>query len=62
LTRGLIQEGQGIISRGEYINEEKYMILESLRQEYEQNLGLMAKRLVGKLILVVASFLIIYLF
>ena len=64
LTRGLIQEGQGIISRGEYINDEKYMILESLRQEYEQNLGLMAKRLVvlGKLILVVASFLIIYLF
>ena len=64
LTRGLIQEGQGIISRGEFINDEKFMILESLRQEYEQNLGFMARQLVivGKFILVLASFLVIYMF
>jgi|WetSurSiteA1Bulk_404760.scaffolds.fasta_scaffold00460_4 cyclic-di-AMP phosphodiesterase PgpH len=64
LTRGLIQEGQGIISRGEYINDEKFLILESLRQEYERNLGFMARQLViiGKFILVLASFLVIYLF
>jgi hypothetical protein len=63
-TRGLIQEGQGIISRGEFINTEKFMILESLRQEYERNLGFMALRLVfvGKFILVLASFIVIFLF
>jgi len=64
LTRGLIQEGQGIISRGEYISNDKFRILESLRKEYERNLGFMERQLVviGKLILVIASMLIIYLF
>ena len=64
LARGLIQEGQGIISRGEFINDNKFMILESLRREYEQNLGFMARQLVvfGKIILVLASFIIVFLF
>ena len=64
LTRGLIQEGQGIISRGEFITSEKYQILESLRQEYEKNLGFMARQLVviGKFILVMTTLLVIYLF
>jgi cyclic-di-AMP phosphodiesterase PgpH len=64
LTRGLIQEGQGIISRGEFITNDKFMILESLRQEYERNLGFMARQLVivGKFILVLASFIVLYLF
>ncbi|HEX2395971.1 MAG TPA: HDIG domain-containing protein [Bacteroidales bacterium] len=64
LTRGLIQEGQGIISRGEYISNDKYLILESLRKEYERNLGFMERQLVilGKLILLIASLTVIYLF
>jgi cyclic-di-AMP phosphodiesterase PgpH len=64
LTRGLIQEGQGIISKGEVVSDEKFIILESLRQEYEKNLGFMARKLViiGKFILVFASLLIIFLF
>lgn len=64
LTRGLIQEGQAIISRGEVITEEKFRILESLRQEYEKNLGFMARQLVilGKFILVFTSLVIIFLF
>ncbi|MBN2480652.1 MAG: HDIG domain-containing protein [Bacteroidales bacterium] len=64
LTRGLIQEGQGIISRGELITPEKYLILESLRREYEENIGLLAGNLVmvGKFILVFASFFVILLF
>lgn len=63
-TRGLIQEGQGIISRGESITDEKFMILESLRLEYEKNLGSMARQLViiGKFILVFASLMVIFLF
>ncbi len=64
ITRGLIQEGQGIISRGESITDEKFMILESLRLEYEKNLGSMARQLViiGKFILVFASLMVIFLF
>jgi cyclic-di-AMP phosphodiesterase PgpH len=64
LTRGLIQEGQAIISRGEVITEDKFLILESLRQEYEKNLGSMARQLVilGKFILVFTSLVIIFLF
>jgi cyclic-di-AMP phosphodiesterase PgpH len=64
LTKGLIQDGQGIISKGEFIDDEKFLILESLRKEYEQNLGSMARWLVifGKFIMVLASLLIIYLF
>jgi putative nucleotidyltransferase with HDIG domain len=64
LTRGLIQEGQGIISKGEYISNDKYMVLESLRSEYERNLG-SAERfvvIVGKFILVLTSMLLIYMF
>lgn len=64
LTRGLIQEGQGIISRGEYISNDKYRILESLRREYERNLGFMERQLVifGKFILVLTSMMVIYMF
>ena len=64
VTRGIIQEGQGIISRGEYISDSKYMVLESLRKEYERNLGFMERQLViiGKFILVLTSMIILYLF
>ncbi len=64
LTRGLIQEGQGIISKGEYISNDKYMVLESLRSEYERNLG-SAERfvvIIGKFVLVLTSMLLIYMF
>lgn len=37
-TRGMIQSGEKIISRGELVNAEKYQILESLRTEYSQRL------------------------
>ena len=64
LTRGLVQEGQGIISRGEYISNNKFLILESLRKEYERNLGFMERQLVivGKFILVLVSMIVVYLF
>jgi putative nucleotidyltransferase with HDIG domain len=63
-SRGLIQEGQGIISRGEYISDSKFMALESLRREYERNLGFMQRQLVviGKFILVLTSMLVLYMF
>ena len=34
-TRGMTQEGERIISKGELINKNKFQILDSLRQEYE---------------------------
>ena len=64
LTRGLVQEGQLIISRGEIVNDSKYMILESLRNEYEKRLGMYDRWLViiGRIILVSSCYLSLYLF
>ncbi|UCH14484.1 MAG: HDIG domain-containing protein [Bacteroidales bacterium] len=64
LTRGMIQKGQLIISNGEIVTNEKFRILESLKIEYEHQLGFMANQLVklGKLILVSLSMLVIFLF
>lgn len=38
-TRGMVQRGERIISRGELVNSENYQILESLRKDYETRLG-----------------------
>lgn len=64
LTRGLVQEGQSIISKGETVTDEKFLILESLRRVYEQNVGRMAGNLVllGKLLLVIALLSVLYFF
>ncbi|MDP4222707.1 MAG: HDIG domain-containing protein [Bacteroidota bacterium] len=64
VNRGLIQEGELIISRGEIVNDAKYTILESFRQEYEKRLGKTDKWLIliGRLILVTACYLALYLF
>ena len=63
-THGMIQEGQGIISKGEFITHEKYLVLESLKIEYEKNLVTVASQLVniGKFIIVLSSLLLILLF
>ncbi len=64
LTRGMIKKGQLIISNGEIVTHGKFRILESLKVEYEHQLGFMASQLVklGKLILVSLSMLVIFLF
>jgi putative nucleotidyltransferase with HDIG domain len=63
-AKGMVQKGQGIISKGEYISGDKFQILESLRMEYEKNIGNFARKLVniGKAILVIVSLLLIFLF
>lgn len=38
-SRGMVQSGERIISRGELVNAEKYQVLESLRIDYENRLG-----------------------
>lgn len=39
VNRGLVQEGETVISRGEVVDEETYLILQSLEEEYEQQIG-----------------------
>jgi putative nucleotidyltransferase with HDIG domain len=64
INRGLIQEGELIISQGEIVNEDKFNILESMRTEYEKRLGRNDKWLilVGRFILVSACYIALYLF
>lgn len=38
-SKGMVQKGERIISRGELVNSEKFQILESLRTDYEGRLG-----------------------
>lgn len=38
-SRGMVQSGERIISRGELVNAENYQVLESLRIDYENRLG-----------------------
>jgi putative nucleotidyltransferase with HDIG domain len=64
LTHGMIQKGQLVISNGEVVTNEKFRVLESLKMEYEQQLGFMTDQLVklGKSILVFLSMLVMFLF
>lgn len=64
IKKGLVQEGELIISRGEIVDDEKYNILESLRSEYEKRLGKNDQwfLILGRLILVSACYLALYLF
>jgi putative nucleotidyltransferase with HDIG domain len=65
LTRGMVQSGERIISRGELVTPEKYRILESLRREYNRNLGLVGAFnyiFLGKMILVIIPMILLYLF
>jgi putative nucleotidyltransferase with HDIG domain len=64
-TRGMVQEGERIISKGEVITKEKYRILESLRQEYETRLGLDSDYyliLAGQILLVAISLMVLVFF
>lgn len=64
LNRGLVQEGELIISRGQIVDDNKFVILESLRSEYEKRLGKNDKWFIifGRFILVTACYLALYLF
>ncbi|MCF8369696.1 MAG: HDIG domain-containing protein [Bacteroidales bacterium] len=64
-AQGMVQSGERIISRGELITAENFQILESLRIEYESNLGSSFKYigiLLGQTILIVVSLISLYLF
>lgn len=65
LTQGMVQSGERVIARGELVTAAKYRILESLKREYERNLGFSDQFniiSVGKIILIVISMVILFLF
>ncbi|MFC2112306.1 HD family phosphohydrolase [Bacteroidota bacterium] len=64
-TKGMVQSGQRIISRGELVTPEKYRVLESIRMEYEKSLGLQGwvnYIFLGKVVLVIILMILLYLF
>lgn len=64
INRGLVQEGELIIARGEILDDAKFVMLDSFKNEYEKRLGQNDRWLVifGRLILVTACYLALYLF
>ncbi|MCB0805279.1 MAG: HDIG domain-containing protein [Bacteroidales bacterium] len=64
-TRGMVQSGERIISRGELVTGPKYLVLESLRKDYESKLGSSFKYigiLAGQIILMVVTMASLFLF
>ncbi len=64
-TRGMIQQGEKIVSKGEIITAEKYNILESFKNEYQRQLGpssLNYLLLAGQFILVAVALLLLAVF
>lgn len=64
-TRGMVQRGEKIISKGELVTETKYQILESLRIDYETKLGSSFKVtgiVAGLIILISVSMFSLFLF
>ncbi len=65
LTRGMVQIGERIISKGELVDNERFLILESLKKEYEIQLGASSKYwtiLLGQILLVCISITVLVLF
>jgi len=65
LTMGLVQEGERIVSEGELITESKFMILSSLKKNYESQLTSTEAYysiLGGQIILISIALLVLYFF
>ncbi len=64
-TRGMVQQGEKIISQGELVSQEKFQILESLREEHQKLTGRAAVRnllYLGQFLLVSISMIVLVLF
>jgi len=65
LTQGMVQSGQLIIARGELVTQSDFLIIESLRKEYESNPNVGKNYLVvylGQLLLISLIFMALYWF
>jgi len=64
-TRGLVQNGEKIVSKGELITPEKYRIIESVKKEYENLLGTTQRYymiIIGQIMIVSLLLLVLFLF
>lgn len=65
LTRGMVQQGEKIVSKGELITTDKYQVLKSFKKEYNRQMGDMAVNyivLLGQFLLVSISMIVLGLF
>ncbi len=63
ITKGMVQKGQRIISKGDVVKGEKYRILQSLKRSYQQRVGTSnVLILIGQIIFVFVSMLMLFLF
>ncbi len=65
LSRGMVQEGEKIVSKGELISPQSYQILESFKIEYQRQVGdsaMQAWLYFGQVILVSISMIVLLLF
>ena len=65
ITRGMVQAGERIVSKGEVVDAQTYQILESLKREYEKSLGgdfQYSLIILGQLIFVFGAIFVLYLF
>ncbi len=65
LTHGMVQTGERIISKGELVTGNKYQVLESMKMEYEQQLGSTSTYysiLIGQIILISISVIVLLFF
>lgn len=64
VSKGMIQVGERIISRGEMVTSEKYQIIDSMRKEYEHGVNERNVILVqlGNIIIVASIFLALFIF
>jgi len=64
-TRGMVQQGERIVSIGELITNEKFLVLESLKKEYEAQLGSSFSYimiLAGQIVLVAIALIVLFAF
>ena len=65
LTHGMVQTGERIISKGELVRGNKYQVLESIKMEYEQQIGSPSTYysiLIGQIILISISVIVLLFF
>ena len=65
ITQGMVQAGEKIIALGEVVNDDKQLLLHSLKREYESNPLIERNYLLiilGQLVIVVFAFFALYLF
>ncbi len=65
VTRGMVQAGERIISKGDLVHNDNFIVIESLKKEYNSYLGLNVNKywvLVGQALIVLIIMFVLYMF